>query len=149
AAADRDEREAERHRRIAGQLARDERLACEGLPESVRENSTFARRSLIERVEPVYGEEETLGARVLLRKQPGMTAATLTHEIACQRARWALEGMDPKVMPDNPTLVEGSRVRIRDRGELIEVTVLAEDTGQALVALARARGELVEQTAIR
>lgn len=147
--AQRERDKARRERRAAAELVEAERLACTGLPARDVRQSPFARRAGVKRVDPLFDGEALAGVRVLLAPIEGATAESLGREIECQRARWALRGGDPQMMPTDPTLVEGTTVVVREVGEHFEVIVRGERPEQTQIALARARGELVEQTATR
>ena len=56
-----------------------------------------------------------------------------------QRARWAVLGGKTESLPDDPTLIPGSQVRVFQRGDHVEVLVTTATTADAELALARAR----------
>jgi hypothetical protein len=146
-AAERTRDQAREERRKAAALAEAERTACQGLDPG--EPSPFADRSAIIRAVPLHAEDGLAGVRVVLREQRDVTAASVEAGIRCRQAHWAMRGADPQYAPFDPTLVEGARVQVQERGQRVEVIVRVADPGQAQLALARARGELVEQTARR
>jgi hypothetical protein len=135
--------QAQHERRGAEQLVEAARLACAPLPEPEREHSVFDHRRSIERVGPVLDRDgQLIGARVVFAPTRGLNAAWLGRSVQCHRARWRVIGRDPAMMPNDPTLVDGARVAIRDIGDRVEVVVTAPTVEGALVVLARARGQL-------
>lgn len=137
-----EERERARHdRHGAEKLVQAEIAACGTLTKREQEHSPFAHRRAIAEVIPHREAGELRGVRVVFKPIAGLTADWVKRSIACQQAHWALVGRDPKVAPDDPTLVDGAKVEVSDRGGRVEVLVTAP-AEQAEIALARAQGEL-------
>jgi len=78
---------------------------------------------------------------------PGVTAHWVRRDIDCQRARWALHGKPSDVA--DPTLVPGAQIQVVDRHGHVEVLVQTDTIDAGELALARARGQHAEQTAVR
>lgn len=94
--------------------------ACAGLTESERGMSPFAHRADIEGVEPLYegfslrqGGAKEVGAAVLLRPAPGLSAQSLQRIVDCHIAHHAVLG---------PELPEASRCPLMLPGVVATVT---------------------------
>jgi hypothetical protein len=122
--------------------------ACAGVPADRRGVSPFARREQIEQVVPITDEGQLIGARTVFRKGIGITADGMRKQIACEKARYSAAGPIAD-KPADPTLVEGAKVEVLDRGGRVEVSVTTPTPDQAQVVLARANGEKLTQTARR
>ena len=136
-------------RAAAARLSERERVACQGIPPIDLYESPFARRDAIERIDAVIDGPRVVGVRVSFDRDAGIEPEALRREIACQRARWAVAGRDPRWIPQDPTLVDDARVTVSARGDVIDVLVISRSEASATVALARARGELLQQAAER
>jgi hypothetical protein len=142
--AERERRLARREARAAVALDDAARRACAPIAPREREHSPFAHRAEIASVVPIREHGALRGVLVAFAPVRGLDAAWLSADIACHRALWRLHGSDPKQDPDDPTLVRGARVDVFDRGGRVEVEIRGDDAA-ALVALARARGELLAE----
>lgn len=137
---------AQRDRMIAATLVRHEVAACGGLPAAQRAGSIFSQPQLVSRVTPLGAEGAPLGpgeaphgVRVVL-SGPGLTAATVRSRIACRRAQWAVLGDTPDALRDDPTLIRGARIAVRDVPGGVAVDVITPDVLAARDAIARAHG---------
>lgn len=145
------EREAARRdRHAAAQLAETEASACATIPEREREHSAFAHAKEIAAVMPLYAAGgEPRGVKVVFAPVRGLHADWIRADIACQRARWATFGQDPKLVPHDPTLVAGAHIAVAEVQDHVEVTVTTDTPDQATIAIARAQGSVGPQTATR
>lgn len=135
------EREAARADRAgAHQLLQAEVAACESIPPREREHSVFAHRDEISEIVPHYEGAQLHGVWVIFKPVPGMTADWVRRDIACQQARWALQGRSPDFAPNDPTLVPDAQVQVADRAGHVEVLVTTPVTSDAEIALARVGG---------
>jgi hypothetical protein len=120
-------REAQRHRDLAAAhraaseaLRAAEARMCAGLSESDRDMSPFAHPEDIasvqplKRMEPAYAgygsassSETTVGATVLFRATPGMTAEWLQRLVDCHSARAAAVGFEMPEMTYCPLTLKG------------------------------------------
>lgn len=136
------EREAARADRAgAHQLLRAEIAACQGISPREREHSVFAHRDEISEIVPHYEGAQLHGVWVIFKPVPGMTADWVRQDIACQRARWALQGEPADLAPNDPTLVPNAQVQVADRAGHVEVLISTPATADAEIALARAHGQ--------
>lgn len=131
----------------AAQLVSAEASACRGIPAREREHSVFAHKKAIAAIEPIRdGDGKSVrGVRVTFKPVRGLTKTFIERDIACTRARWAVSGRDPKLMPYDPTLVDGADVQVIDRDGHTEVIVTAGSPDAAQVSLARAQGQLTAE----
>ena len=129
----------------AAQLVQAEAEACRDVPAHERDHSVFAHKKAIASVEPVRDATGIRGVRVTFKPVRGLTKAFIERDIACTRARWAVSGRDPKLMPYDPTLVDGADVHVVDDGGRTVVTVTAGSADAAQVLLARAQGQLTAE----
>lgn len=137
-------------RATAASLARAEARHCRGIPERELDHSPFAHRRAIDEVVPHRDASGALrGVRVLFKRVPGLTGAYLERAIACHQARFAVLGMPPTYLPEDPTLVAGAEITVTERASYIEVLVRSSDDVGAAVALGRARELAPTQTATR
>lgn len=153
--------EAERHRRMAAehraasQALRDaEARACSGLRASDRDTSPFAHREDIAEVTPLTIDvalgrttvSRIVGATVVFRARPGLTAEWLQRLTDCHLARAASLGHTMPEMPYCPLVPRGVTARVSSVGNGFAVAVRGEDEGT--IAEIRRRAEsLVGRTA--
>lgn len=141
---------ARRDRAIAGRLVRAEVAACGGIAAGERSHTVFAHRKAIANVVPDYYAGQLHGVWVVFRPIEGLSPEWLRRDVACQRARWAVLGGKTDNLPDDPTLLPGSDVRVFQRGDHVELLVTTATTADAELALTRARdAQKHEQTATR
>lgn len=148
--------EARRHhaladaQRAAARALRDaEASACAGLDELDRDMSPFANRADIASIAPLVEREQrgrqavferTIGARVLFRAQPGMTAEWSPRVVDCHLARNAALGHDIPEMEYCPLVPTGVSARVRSTGDgfAIEIRGADDDTAREVWRRARA-----------
>jgi hypothetical protein len=80
-----------------------------------------------------------VGASIVLRAVPGLTAEWLQRLVDCHLARNAALGHDVPEMPDCPLVPRGVSARVRSVGNGFAVDVRSEDPDVAADVLARAR----------
>lgn len=147
--------EADRHReaaaahRAAAQTLRDaEARECVGLSDADRDQSPFSHRedlaSVTELTEEVrVGRSGTsprvVGATIVVRAVPGLTAEWLERVLECHLARNASLGHDVPEMPYCPLVPAGVTVRVRSVGDGFAVDVRADGDEAAAEVLRRAR----------
>jgi hypothetical protein len=148
-AAERERRAARRDRQIAADLIRAQRARCEGVPAADLERSPFARRDAIIQVEPHETDDEVRGALIVIRPAPGLTADGIRKAVECHQARFAALGKPTTYLAEDPTVVEGAHVQVREGDGRIEVLVVSDAPGAGHIVLGRAQDLLGEQTARR
>lgn len=147
--------QAEQHRRAAAEhraasaaLREVEASACVGVADEDRDISPFERTEdiasttpLTERRATSVGREHaavTVGARVVFRPVPGLTAEKLQRQVDCHLARAAVLGHNLPEMPDCPLVPRGAHARVVAAGNDLAVEVRGEDPGAAAEIVARA-----------
>ncbi len=127
-------------------------IACAKVAPRDRDHSAFDRTKEIAAVHPIHDATgEVSGVKVIFRPVGGLDAEWMRDSIACQQARWATFGQDPKLAPHDPTLVAGAHVDVADREGHVEVTVMTDTAAQASLAIGRVTGakRTIPQTASR
>ncbi len=126
--------------RASGGLVETELVACRNIPERELAHSPFAHHKAISEVIPHYAGGTVRGARVVFKKIPGMTEAWMRQDIACHQARFASRSDSASYMPEDPSMIAGTRVTVES--DRATVTVLIEATtdeaGREVLARARA-----------
>lgn len=145
---------AARHRSASSALRQTEQRACAGLAEPDRDISPFYHREDIDRVERIQREvpppgggttplqpslsEPPIGARVVFRARPGMTAEWLQRVVDCHIARWgALGGADPNA-PSCPLALRGVSATVLPVRGGFAVEIVASDQATAAAVIGRA-----------
>lgn len=147
--------EADRHRKLAAehraasQALRDaEARACVGLADADRDMSPFAHREDIAGVEEIVSTSgggklptsRLVGARVLLRAVPGMTAPWLQRVVDCHLARNAALGHDLTEMPYCPLVPKDVSARVAEHGAEFAVEVTSSDPAVVQEIARRSKG---------
>lgn len=146
-------REVAEHRRLAAehraasQALRDaEARACAGVPEPDRDMSPFSHREDIESVDLLYvrasggrSAARLLGATVVFRAVPGMTAEWFQRVIDCHLARNAALGHDVPWMPYCPLVLRDVSAQVKSTGRGFVVEIQSDDVGRAREILERAQ----------
>ncbi len=138
------------HRAAAEALRAAEATECAGLSEADRDQSPFSHREDIASVEELTEEvlvgrtrtRRTVGARVVLRAVPGLTAEWLQRVLECHLARNASLGHDVPEMSYCPLVPNGARVDVHSAGDGFAVDVRAESEEAIAEVVRRARGLL-------
>jgi hypothetical protein len=117
---------AARHREAARSLRDAEARACVGIDDEDRDLSPFYFREDIAAVDTLRETESertgksslvrTVGARVVFRAVPGLTAEWLQRSIECHAARAAVVGHEDPTMSYCPAAVKGVRVSVASTG---------------------------------
>lgn len=146
--------EAERHvraaadHRAAAQALRDaEAAACVDIDDLDRDMSPFAHREDIAAVAPLtetvqmgrQTRERTVGATVVFRATPGMTAEWLQRLVDCHLARNASLGHSMPEMEYCPLVPRGVTARVRSTGDGFAVELRGGDDETAAEILRRAQ----------
>ncbi len=133
------ERALARHdRHTAALLARSEADACRAVPPAERTHSPFAHTKEIAAVTPVRENGTLDGVRIAFRPVPGLRAEWIKNAITCRQAQWVVFGRDPKLDPNDPTLLETADVSVTDVDGHVEVLITTHNPADAEVALMRA-----------
>jgi hypothetical protein len=147
--------EADRHRelaakhRAASQALRDaEAQACVGLAPADRDMSPFAHGEDIASVQELVhrsgggktgGSSLAVGAVVVVRAVPGLTAQWLQRVVDCHLARNAALGHDVPEMPYCPLVPRGAIATVTPTETGFAVAIQADDPAVAQDILRRAR----------
>ena len=140
---------AEKHRIASAALVEAEKKACAGIDEADRDTSPFYHREDIvsveaaEREAPAYGKappsERLVGATVIFRPVPGLTAEWLQHEVNCHVARASAAGHEMPEMNYCPLVLKDVRATASSTGEAFAVQVTSDNMQTAQEILRRAR----------
>lgn len=122
------------HRAAAEALRAAEAAECVGLSGADRDESPFSHREDIEAVSDLTEElpigrtrvTRTVGARIVVRAVPGLTAEWLERVIECHLARNAALGHDVPEMAYCPLVPVGVTVDVRSAGDSFAIDVRAE-----------------------
>jgi hypothetical protein len=134
--------DAKRHHELAGKhraaskaLADAEAKACVGISDDDRDISPFAHREDIESVSPLVEEvkagkgvtKKEVGATIVFRAVPGLTAEWLQRVVDCHLARAAAVGHDMPEMSYCPLVPKGVKAKVTSAGNGFAVNVSADD----------------------
>lgn len=126
---------AKKHRAASTALASAEANACAGISDDDRDTSPFYHREDIQSVSP-YSENaksgkgsvsKEVGATVVFRAVPGMTAEWLQRVVDCHIARAASMGHSMPEMDYCPLMVKGAKAKAVSAGNGFAVNVSADD----------------------
>ncbi len=134
------------HRAAAQALREAEASACVGIDDADRDMSPFDHRADLLRVEPledtvVGGPDsapQVVGARIVFRATPGLTAQWLQREVDCHLARNAALGHDVPEMPYCPLVPRGASAHVTALSDGFAVDVRGEDAGSIRQIIDRA-----------
>lgn len=135
------------HRAAAEALRAAEATECAGLSDTDRDQSPFSHREDIESVAELTEEvpsgrthlTRTVGARIVLRAVPGLTAEWLQRVLECHLARNASLGHDVPEMAYCPLVPVGVTVDVRSAGDGFAIDVRAEGEESIAEVVRRAR----------
>jgi hypothetical protein len=135
------------HRGAAAALREAEETACEGLADADRDASPFMHQDDIASVSELTVEEivsrvtrdRVVGATIVFRAVPGLTAEWLQRVIDCHLARNASLGHDVPEMPYCPLVPRGVTARARSTGAGFAVDVRADSEEGIRQVVERAR----------
>lgn len=134
--------EAQRHREFAAKhrsastaLAQAEARSCVGIAESDRDVSPFAHRDDIRSVQPLQDTQQVgkgtvsrqVGARVIFRANPGMTAEWLQRLVDCHLARAAAAGNEMPEIDYCPLMLKGVTAQVSSVGDGFAVDIGSND----------------------
>lgn len=141
---------AAKHRAASAALVEAEQKACAGIEEADRDASPFYHREDILSVK--VAEEtpggaysvgksaaRTIGATVVFRPVPGLTAEWFQQEVNCHLARAAAVGHEMPEMSYCPLVLKGVIATVSSTGEGFAVRVTSDDKQTAQEILRRAR----------
>jgi len=126
---------AKKHRAASSALASAEASACAGISDDDRDISPFDHREDILSVAP-YSEKvnlgrgsvsKELGATVVFRAVPGMTAEWLQRLVDCHLARAAAAGFDMPEMAYCPLELKGVKAKAASTGNGFSITMTSDD----------------------
>jgi len=126
---------AKKHRAASAALVKAEASACIGISDDDRDTSPFDHRDDIQSVAP-YSENvnlgrgsvsKELGATVVFRAVPGMTAEWLQRVVDCHLARAAAAGFDMPEMNYCPLEIKGVKAKVASTGNGFSVTITSDD----------------------
>jgi hypothetical protein len=126
---------AAKHRAAAAALTDAEKSACAGLSDDDRDISPFFHREDIQSVSVLTetvksGKSSTqkeVGATVVFRAVPGMTAEWLQRVVDCHVARAAAVGHDMPEMSYCPLMPKGVKAKVTSAGNGFAVNLSADD----------------------
>ena len=138
---------AQKHRAASAALADAESRACAGLSEEDRDMSPFHHREDIESVSPLIEEvkagkgstKKEVGATIVFRAVPGLTAEWLQRVVDCHLARAAAVGHDMPEMTYCPLVPKGAKAKVTSAGNGFAVNVSGDDA--ATIAEIKKRAE--------
>jgi len=144
-AAEANRKAAKEHRQWAKVLVELEATTCARLTEIEREVSPLSHVPDILKVEEYKESGKLLGAKVTIRKVPGLTKEWITASMACQQARAAKLGYDKQFMPLSPLALPKTSTSVNEQAETIVVTLRSNDAIIAVEIYGRAARILAEQ----
>ncbi len=141
---------AAKHRAAADALVEAEARACTDLSESDRDLSPFYHREDIASAKPLEQPAHTgkmstvklVGATVVFRAVPGLSAELLQRLVDCHIARAAALGHDVPEMSYCPLMLKGIEARVAPTGEGLAVAIRSQEPATAKAILRRARSLL-------
>ncbi len=136
--AERQRKTAAKYRARAEQLVAAEGRSCAGLGEAEVSRSPLTRADDVVRVDALRESDGLVGARVVLRRVPGLTVAWLRRSLACHQARAAALGYPAKFMSDCPMTLPDVTVEVEEVDDGIEVRIRADNEDTAAAVLGRA-----------
>lgn len=126
---------AAKHRAASKALVDAEARACEGISEEDRDMSPFEHRADIVSVSKLQKEKQVgkstatsdVGATIVFRATPGLTAEWLQRVVDCHLARNAAVGHDMSEMPSCPLVPRNVQAKVRSVGDGFAVDVSSDD----------------------
>jgi hypothetical protein len=142
---------AQKHRAASAALVEAETRACAGLSEDDRDTSPFYHREDIASVSPLVEQvkagkgsvKKEIGATIVFRAVPGLTAEWLQRVVDCHLARAAAVGHDMPEMTYCPLVPKGAKARVTSVGNGFAVNVSADDA--ATIAEIKKRAEALKK----
>lgn len=131
------------HRAAAKALQEAEASACTTIPPEERDISPFFNREDIERVDLEYAttsaDKTLVGATIVFRATPGLTAEWLTRSVECHLARSAAAGHEMPEMAYCPLVPRGVSAAVKSTGTGFAVTITSSDSQSAAEVVRRAQ----------
>ncbi|HKY36698.1 MAG TPA: hypothetical protein VJN18_12200 [Polyangiaceae bacterium] len=126
---------AQKHRAAAAALTDAEARACAGISNEDRDISPFYHREDIQSVSPLTetvksGKATTqkeVGATIVFRATPGMTAEWLQRVADCHLARASSVGHEMPEMSYCPLVLKGAKAKVTSAGNGFAINVSADD----------------------
>lgn len=129
------------HRAAAETLRAAEAAECAGLSDADRDQSPFSHREDIASVTQLTEGARTVGARIVLRAVPGLTAEWLQRVLECHLARNASLGHDVPEMSYCPLVPHGVTVHVESVADGFAIDMRAE--GEEAIAEVARRARLL------
>lgn len=131
------------HRAASQALREAEASACATIPPEERDISPFFNREDIERVDLEYAttsaDKTLVGATIIFRATPGLTAEWLTRSVECHLARSAAAGHEMPEMAYCPLVPRGVSAAVKSTGTGFAVTITSSDSQSAAEVARRAQ----------
>jgi hypothetical protein len=126
---------AAKHRAAAAALINAENSACAGISDDDRDISPFYHREDVHSVSVLTetvkagkaSTQKEVGATVVFRAVPGMTAEWLQRVVDCHLARAAAVGHDMPEMSYCPLMLKGMKAKVTSTGNGFAINVSADD----------------------
>jgi hypothetical protein len=142
---------AAKHRAASTALVQAEQQACTGIDDDDRDISPFYHREDVASVSPLVEEVKTgkgvtkkeVGATVVFRALPGMTAEWLQRVVDCHIARASAAGHEMPEMSYCPLELKGVKAKVASTGSGFAVNVSSDDS--ATVAEIQKRANALKQ----
>ena len=137
---------AAKHRAASSALAQAEAQACAGISPDDRDISPFYHREDIKSVSPLVDQirqgknvvDKRVGATVVFRALPGMTAEWLQRLVDCHLARAAAAGHAMPEMDYCPLELNGVTAKVASAGDGFAVSIRASDDATVDAVVKRA-----------
>ena len=138
---------AQKHRAAAKTLTDAEARACAGISDHDRDMSPFYHREDIQSVAPFTeavqaGKTTTqkeVGATVVFKALPGMTAEWLQRVVDCHLARASAVGHEMPEMSYCPLVLKGAKAKVTSAGNGFAINVSSDDPATAAEIKRRAQ----------
>ncbi len=127
----------QKHRAAATALNDAETRSCAGLSDDDRDTSPFYHREDIQSVSALNetvkagkaSSQKEVGATVVFRALPGLTAEWLQRVVDCHVARSAAVGHDMPEMSYCPLMLKGVKATVASAGNGFAVNISSDDAG--------------------
>jgi hypothetical protein len=138
---------AQKHRAAGKTLTDAEARACEGISEHDRDMSPFYHREDIQSVAPLTEAvkagkgttQKEVGATVVFKALPGMTAEWLQRVVDCHVARASAVGHEMHEMSYCPLVLKGVKAKVSSAGNGFAIDVSSDDPATAAEIKRRAQ----------
>jgi hypothetical protein len=138
---------AQKHRAAGKTLTDAEARACAGISEHDRDMSPFYHREDIQSVAPLteavqagkVTTQKQVGATVVFKALPGMTAEWLQRVVDCHLARASAVGHEMPEMSYCPLVLKGAKAKVTSAGNGFAINVSSDDPATAAEIKRRAQ----------